>query len=117
MICSLISWAIARSPTTCAHCARTEHTSRAAAGDQIKSTWNLLVGLLTNAVQSRFVSQKMLGLLAKVNREDLAILADLVRGGSVVPIVDRTYSLGETAAAVRRVESGHVRGKAVIAVA
>jgi NADPH:quinone reductase-like Zn-dependent oxidoreductase len=86
-------------------------------GGPDQSTWNLLAGLLTNAVQSRFVSQKMPGLLAKINREDLAILADLVRRGNVVPVVDRTYSLGEIAAAVRHVESGHVRGKAVIAVA
>jgi NADPH:quinone reductase-like Zn-dependent oxidoreductase len=86
-------------------------------GGPDRSTWNLLAGLIANAVQSRFVSQKMPGLLAKVNREDLTILADLVRGGKVVPVIDRTYSLGETAAAVRYVESGHVRGKVVIAVA
>lgn len=86
-------------------------------GGPDQGTWNLLAGMLTNAVHSRFVSQKVRGLLAKINHEDLAILADLVRGGTVVPVVDRTYSLGEIATAVRLVESGHVRGKAVIAVA
>src|SRR5271170_815494 len=116
MICSLISWAIVRSPTACAYCARMEHTSRAAGGPD-RSSWNLLAGLLTNAVRSRFVNQKMPGLLAKINCEDLATLADLVRGGKVVPVVDRTYSLGETAAAVRHVESTHARGKVVIAIA
>jgi NADPH:quinone reductase-like Zn-dependent oxidoreductase len=78
---------------------------------------DLLAGLLQNAVRSRFVSQKMPGLLAKINREDLAILADLVQSGTVIPVVDRTYSLREIAEAVRHVESGHVRGKVVIAVA
>jgi len=86
-------------------------------GGPDRSSWNLLAGLLTNAVQSRFVTQKMPGLLAKINGQDLAILADLVRVGNVVPVVDRTYSLGETAAAVRHVEFGHARGKVVIAVA
>lgn len=77
----------------------------------------MLALLLQNAVRSRFVSQKMPGLLAKINRDDLTILADLVQRGTVIPIVDRTYSLHETAEAVRHVESGHVRGKVVIAVA
>jgi NADPH:quinone reductase-like Zn-dependent oxidoreductase len=86
-------------------------------GGPDRSTTDLLAGMLQNAVRSRLVGQKMPGLLAKVNREDLAILADLVKRGTVIPIVERTYSLRETAEAVRHVESGHVRGKVVIAVA
>ena len=85
-------------------------------GEPDRSTTDLLVRLLQNAVQSLFVSQKTPGLLAKINGEDLAILADLVQKGTVIPIVERTYSLRETAEAVRHVESGHVRGKVVIAV-
>jgi NADPH:quinone reductase-like Zn-dependent oxidoreductase len=86
-------------------------------GGPDQSTWNLLAGVLQNAVRSRFVSQKMPSLLAKINREDLAILADLVQGGKVLPIVDCTYSLREIAEAIRHVESGHVRGKVVVAIA
>lgn len=85
-------------------------------GGPDRGSWDMLAGLILNAVQSPFVSQKMPGLLAKINSQDLATLADLVRRGNVVPVVDRTYSLGETAAAVRHVESGHARGKVVIAV-
>ena len=59
----------------------------------------------------------MPGLLAKINREDLAFLADLVQTGRVIPVVDRTYSLPEVAEAIRHVESGHARGKVVISVA
>jgi NADPH:quinone reductase-like Zn-dependent oxidoreductase len=59
----------------------------------------------------------MPGLLAKVNSEDLALLADLVRRGTVIPVIDEIYSLRKTAEAVRHVESGHVRGKVVIAIA
>jgi NADPH:quinone reductase-like Zn-dependent oxidoreductase len=77
---------------------------------------DLLARLLQNAARSHFVSQKMPGLHAKINREDLAILAGLVQRGTL-PVVDRIYSLRETAEAVRHVESGHVRGKVVIAVA
>src|ERR1035438_464984 len=82
-----------------------------------RSTMDLFEGMLQNAVRSRFASQKMPGLLAKINHEDLAILADLVQRGTVIPVVDRTYSLREIAEAVRHVESGHFRGKVVIAVA
>jgi len=85
-------------------------------GGPDRSTVDLLAQLLQNAIRSRFVGQKMPGLLAKINREDLTILADLIRRGTVIPIIDRTYSLRETAEAVRHVESGHVRGKVAIAV-
>jgi len=77
---------------------------------------DMLARVLQNAVRSRFASQKMPGLLAKINREDLAILADLVQRGIVIPVVDRTYPLREVAEAVRHVECGHVHGKVVIAV-
>jgi len=86
-------------------------------GSPNRSTIDLLAGMLRNVVRSRFVSQKMPGLLAKINREDLAILADLVQSRTVIPVVDRTCSLREIAEAIRHVESGHARGKVVIAVA
>jgi NADPH:quinone reductase-like Zn-dependent oxidoreductase len=86
-------------------------------GGPDRSTMNLLAALLQNAVRSCFAKQKMPGLLAKINREDLAFLADLVQTGRVIPVVDRTYSLPEVAEAIRHVESGHARGKVVISVA
>ena len=86
-------------------------------GGPDRSTIGLLAQLLQNAVRSHFVSQKMPGLHAKINGEDLAILAGLVQRGTVIPVVDCTYSLPETAEAIRHVESGHARGKVVIAVA
>jgi NADPH:quinone reductase-like Zn-dependent oxidoreductase len=86
-------------------------------GGPDRSTMDLVAGLLKNAVRSHFVSQKMPGLIAKINPEDLAMLADLVQRGKVIPVVDRTYPLREIAEAVRHVESGHARGKVVIAVA
>ena len=78
---------------------------------------DLYAQLLQNAVRSHFVHQKMPGLLAKINSEDLATLAYLVQRGTVIPVVDRTYPLREIANALRDVEAGHVCGKVVIAVA
>lgn len=86
-------------------------------GGPERSSMDLLVRLLHDAVRSRFASQKTPGLLAKVNHDDLAFLAHLVQTGKVTPIVERTYSLRESAEAIRHVESGHTRGKVVITVA
>jgi NADPH:quinone reductase-like Zn-dependent oxidoreductase len=86
-------------------------------GGPDRSTVDMLAQLLWSSVRSRFTSRKMPGLLAKINREDLAILADLVQRGTVTAVVDRTYSLRDIAEAVRYVESGHVRGKVVVAIA
>lgn len=107
-----------RSLTDCLSVLRPNGTYIACGGGgPDKSTWSLLGGLLSNAVRAPFVSQKMPSLFAKITSEDLAILADLVQGEKVVPVIDRRYPLGEVAEAVRYVESGHVRGKVLIAVA
>jgi len=40
----------------------------------------------------------------------------MIESGSVTPVIDRTYSLSDTAEAIRYVETGHARGKVVVAV-
>jgi NADPH:quinone reductase-like Zn-dependent oxidoreductase len=55
--------------------------------------------------------------IAKVNPQDLAFLAGLLEEGKIKPIIDRSFPLSETAAAVRYVEEKHARGKVVITVA
>jgi NADPH:quinone reductase-like Zn-dependent oxidoreductase len=65
---------------------------------------------------SPFVSQTLVMLTSKENTESLEELRGLIDGGGVTPAVDRTYPLGETAAAIRRVHDGNVRGKVVISI-
>ena len=65
---------------------------------------------------SPLVSQKLVMLTSKENAEDLKALRDLIDAGRVTPAVDRTFPLGETAAAIRTVQDGEVRGKIVIAI-
>jgi NADPH:quinone reductase-like Zn-dependent oxidoreductase len=48
------------------------------------------------------------------NPADLAALADLVVAGKIKPVIDQTYPLAETAAAIRHVGEGHARGTVVI---
>jgi len=66
-------------------------------------------------IWSRF-GWRMSMLMANITREDLAVLSELISSGMVTPIVDRTYPLSETAAAMRYLEQGHARGKVVITV-
>jgi NADPH:quinone reductase-like Zn-dependent oxidoreductase len=64
---------------------------------------------------SKVVSQKLGTFVASENAEDLAALRDLFEAGTITPVMDRTYPLSETAAAIRYVKDGHARGKVVIA--
>ena len=75
-----------------------------------------LVGELNAYVRSRFVHEKFLAYIAEFNKKDMMVLADLMQGGKVTPVIDRTYKLSETPEALRYLETGHVRGKIVITV-
>src|SRR6266496_308750 len=65
---------------------------------------------------SKFVSQKMGMMLAELNHDDLAFIADLMQSGKVTPVIDRTYKLGDLPDAIRYLEQGHARGKVVVSV-
>jgi NADPH:quinone reductase-like Zn-dependent oxidoreductase len=54
--------------------------------------------------------------LARLNHEDLDYLAKLMVDGKLVSVIDRRYTLAETAEALRYVEAGHSRGKVVITI-
>jgi NADPH:quinone reductase-like Zn-dependent oxidoreductase len=68
------------------------------------------------AVLSPVVSQRMTFFLARQNKEDLAVLRDLLDAGKVTPVIDRVYPLSDVAEAMRYLETGHARGKIVITV-
>jgi len=71
--------------------------------------------MLAAAAWSR-AGYRMLFFLAKITRDDLIVLKGLIEAGTVTPVVDRTYPLSETAAAIRYLEQGHAQGKVVITV-
>jgi NADPH:quinone reductase-like Zn-dependent oxidoreductase len=75
-----------------------------------------LTGLLKAAVYSWFVSQDMANILARIDKDDLTVLRDLMQAGKVTPVIDRRYPLGQVSDAIRYVERGHARGKVVITV-
>jgi NADPH:quinone reductase-like Zn-dependent oxidoreductase len=72
--------------------------------------------MLKGLVLSRFVSQRFLPFRAQFRHEDLLLLDELIEGGKVTPVIDRTYPLSETADAIRYLETMRARGKVVITV-
>ena len=50
------------------------------------------------------------------NQKDMAFIMELLETGKVAPVIDRCYSLSETAEAIRYLETGRARGKVVIGV-
>ena len=76
-----------------------------------------IAGNFTAAWRSRFVDQKFENYVTTSNQADLKFLSDLVAEGKVTPFVEKTYSLDQTADALRYFEEGHARGKLVIKIA
>jgi NADPH:quinone reductase-like Zn-dependent oxidoreductase len=73
-----------------------------------------IAGNFTAAWRSRFVDQKFESYVTASNQADLKFLSDLMAEGKVTPFVEKTYSLDQTADALRYFEEGHARGKLVI---
>jgi NADPH:quinone reductase-like Zn-dependent oxidoreductase len=65
---------------------------------------------------SRFVSQSLHPIISMEKHEDLVALKELIEGGQVTPVIDKTYSLGEAPDAIRYLKSGLACGKLVISV-
>jgi len=69
------------------------------------------------AVVHGMFSKKVTGMrIAKLNREDFELLAELLENGDIKPIVDEVFPLEETARAIDRLDGGDVKGKVVVAV-
>ena len=77
-------------------------------------SWGRLARNFKAAFQSKFTSQKFIFYIAKLTKDDLNVLRELMQAGKVTPVIDRTYKIGETQAALRYLEEGHARGKVVI---
>ncbi len=65
-------------------------------------------------VTSPFVSQRLVALVTRENRDDLLLIRELIEAGTVTPVIDRSYPLADAADAVRYVAAGHARGKVLV---
>ncbi len=76
----------------------------AAAGAPVRALWIAMAG------------SRMVTMITKPNREDVAFMKELLESKKVRPVIDRRYPLSEVAEALRYLEEGHARGKVVITV-
>lgn len=73
------------------------------------------IGYLIRAfARSLFVRQQGRPFLSTPNQSDLLALKELIEAGSLMPVIDRTFPLSETAQALEYVGRGHARGKVII---
>jgi NADPH:quinone reductase-like Zn-dependent oxidoreductase len=61
-------------------------------------------------------SQTVKFFVAKIRHDDLALLAELMAGGKLKPVIDRRYPLSEAVDALRYLGERHARGKIVVTV-
>ena len=87
-------------------------------GGPKKGRW---IGPLSQVVKLRLSSlggsrRVVAPFLAKMNKEDLVVLQELLEAGAVTPVIDRQYELSELREALRYLGEGHARGKVVVTV-
>jgi len=75
---------------------------------------SMLLDFMKQTVVSPFIGQRFVSFIAKINGEDLDVLAEQLADGAVKPVIDRTYPLERAADAIRYLEKGHARGKVVL---
>jgi NADPH:quinone reductase-like Zn-dependent oxidoreductase len=86
-------------------------------GGEAGGRWTGGMGRVLRAMLlSRFVGQRLRGFLNSENAADLRAVAGLADSGQVTPVIDRTYALADTVAAIQYMEAGRTRGKVVITV-
>lgn len=100
-----------RSPSDCRRTLTPKGTLVLCSGDGRLSGIDRIV---TAMVSSPFVSQRLVTWVSTINSGDLLTLTGLIEAGEVTPVIDRTYALSETPAAILYLEEGHTRGKVVI---
>ena len=79
-----------------------------------KELWTIVTRLLKALAWSPFLNQKFTFFIAKLRKDDLATLCELMTSGKVSPVIDKRYPLSGAADAMAYAERGHVRGKVVI---
>ena len=72
--------------------------------------------LVRTLLASKGRSQTVKFLVAKITKEDLRVLQELLDAGKVTPVIDRCYELSEAPEALSYLGEGHARGKVIITV-
>jgi NADPH:quinone reductase-like Zn-dependent oxidoreductase len=77
-----------------------------------------LLGPIGHLIRSRLsalrTSQRATSFLAKLGKDDLEVLRELLESGRLTSVIDSTYPLAEVGEALRHMGEGHPRGKIVV---
>ena len=79
-----------------------------------KTLWSVGSRLMKALVYSIVWKQKFRFFIAKMRRDDLITLGELIEAGELKVVIERRYPLSETAAALAYLEEGHAKAKVVI---
>ncbi len=82
-------------------------------GDWLGPATNPLAAMLLQP----FIDQEISVLMAKLEPKGLETIAGMMADGKVTPLIDRHFTLEETAAAIAYSETGRARGKIIIDIA
>lgn len=105
-----------RSPAECKAVLKPAGTYVSCAGSTGGQWIGPIVWIARVMLAGALASQRMTPFLIRPRREDLLALNEMVEAGSLVPVIERRYTLREAAEAVRHVAEGHAQGKSVITV-
>ena len=79
---------------------------------------NSWIGPMGDAIQLRLItllgSRNAVFFLAKISKQNLLVLRELLESGEVTSVIDRRYTLAEAPDAFRYLGEGHARGKVVV---
>jgi NADPH:quinone reductase-like Zn-dependent oxidoreductase len=76
-----------------------------------------LVGsLLAMLATAPFTSRRIVSFTARIRRDDLVTLQEMIEAGKLTAVIDREYALHEVPDAIRYVKSGQGRAKVVIGI-
>ena len=75
-----------------------------------------LAGVGRLLVASRIGPRTAVFFISTTTRDDIDVLRPLLEDGQVAPVIDRTYDLGDAAAAFDHLGRGHLTGKVVVTI-
>lgn len=79
-----------------------------------KTLWPMIPRVLKAFVWSPFLPQNFRFFIAKMKKDNLAALCEVMATGKVTPVIDRRYQLSDLVDAIAYVEEGHARAKVVV---
>ena len=84
------------------------------ASAHMHSAWRMLAHMAATRLAAIPGSRRAAFFIARVTRDDLGVLGEMLATGRMRSVIDERYPLCEVAAACRQLSAGHARGKIVV---